>query len=75
MVAGGKSAQQQNVRISVWANLDLILLFTSCRWEAGSAMIKVLVEIRSGPHHGPDAGASIAIRQGQLPGHTTCTAA
>lgn len=51
-----------------WTNLDLILLFAWSRWEAGFSMIKMLVEVRSGPHHESE-GPSLALCQGQLPGH------
>lgn len=60
---------------SVWADLDLILLLPSHRWEAGFAMIKVLVEIGSGPHHGSEADPSLALCQGQLPGNADCAVA
>lgn len=70
----GNQPSSKTSDFSAWANLDLILLFTSCRWEAGSAMIKVPVEIRSRPHHGSDAGASVSVCQGQLPGPAACIA-
>lgn len=60
---------------SVWANLDLILLIASHRWEAGFAMTKMLVEIRSRPHHESEAGPFLALCQGQLPGHADYTVA